>query len=180
MSNKLQKLKDGKLEYQLTDRKSLIIGSIIATLIAATPFLFYLYESVPDTPTWDTSLFRYDSKYYGSMLTVSWTLMGKAMPLFLLFVWFFTCRHWWYHTLLVPISMYVYQIFTTINDDLMYVDSNQFIYLIPIMAIIIPSIYLIRAQIFNKVNNANKSLQDLEDEFKVSPKTFLEKLKEYF
>lgn len=180
MSNKLQKLKDGKLEYQRTDRKSLIIGSIIATLIAATPFLFYLYESVPDTPTWDTSLFRYDSKYYGSMLTVSWTLMGKAMPLFLLFVWFFTCRHWWYHTLLVPISMYVYQIFTTINDDLMYVDSNQFVYLIPIMAIIIPSIYLIRAQIFNKVNNANKSLQDLEDEFKVSPKTFLGKLKDYF
>ncbi len=180
MNNKLQKFKEVQSEFQRTDKQSLIIGSIVATLIAASPYLFYLYESVPNTPTWDTFLFRYDSKYYGSMLTVAWTIMGKAMPLFLLFIWFFTCRHWWYHTLLVPISMYIYQIFTTINDDLMYVDSNQLVYLIPIMVIIIPSIYLIRAQIFNKVNNANKSLQDLEDEFKVSPTSFWHKIKEYF
>ncbi|GAL77654.1 hypothetical protein JCM19274_5367 [Algibacter lectus] len=25
-------------------------------------------------------MFRYDSRYYGSMLTVAWTIMGKAMP----------------------------------------------------------------------------------------------------
>ena len=76
--------------------------------------------------------------------------------------------------------MYAYQIFITLNDDLHYVDSNQLIYLIPIMAVIVPSIYLIRAQIFNKVNTANKSLQELEDEFKVSPKSFWDKVKQYF
>jgi len=180
MNNKLQKSKKVPAQFQRINRRSLIIGSIVATLIAATPYLFYLYENVPDTTYWDTFLFRYDSNYYGSMRTVAWTLMGKAMPLFLLFIWFFTCRHWWYHVLLVPVLMYVYQIYTTINDDLMYIDSYQLGYLIPVMVIIIPSIYLIRAQIFDKVNNASKSLQDLEDEFKVSPKTFLQKIKEYF
>jgi hypothetical protein len=180
MNNKPQKSRKVQGKYQRLDRKSLIIGTVVATLIAATPFLFYLYESVPNTPAWDNFLFRYDSNYYGSMRTLAWTLMSKGMPLLLLFVWFFTCRHWWYHVLLVPIAMYIYQIYTTINEDIMSIDSNQMVYLIPIMAIMIPSIYLIRAQIFNKVNNANKSLQDLEDEFKVSPKTFLEKIKEYF
>jgi hypothetical protein len=52
--------------------------------------------------------------------------------------------------------------------------------MIPIMAIIIPSIYLIRARIFNKVNTVNKSLEELEEEFKISPKNFWEKVKEYF
>ena len=180
MSNKQLKSKEAQSEFLRLDKKSMIIGSIIATLIAITPYLFYLYESVPNIRVWNTFLFTYDSKYYGSVLTVAWTLTGKLIPLYLLFIWFFTCRHWWYHALLVPIAMYAYQIFITLNDDLHYVDSNQLIYLIPIMAVIVPSIYLIRAQIFNKVNTANKSLQELEDEFKVSPKSFWDKVKQYF
>ena len=62
----------------------------------------------------------------------------------------------------------------------MNIDSNQLMYLIPIMAIIVPSIYLVRAQIFNKINNANKSLEELEEEFKISPKNLWDKVKQYF
>ena len=36
-------------------------------------------------------------------------------------------------------------------------DEFHIIYLLPIMAIIIPSIYLIRAKMFNKINNADKT-----------------------
>ncbi|WP_345274518.1 hypothetical protein [Flaviramulus aquimarinus] len=160
--------------------KNLVIGSIIATLIAITPYLFYLHESVPDTEVWNTFLFTYSSGYYDSAQIAIWVVLGKLIPLYLLFLWFFTCRHWWYHTLLVPIAMYVYQIFDVLNKDVVSVDSNQLIYLIPIMAVIIPSIYLIRARIFNKINEANKSLEELEDEFKISPKNFWDKVKQYF
>ena len=48
------------------------------------------------------------------------------------------------------------------------------------MAIIIPSIYLIRARIFNKINEANKSMEELEEEFKISPKNFWDKISQYF
>ncbi len=61
-----------------------------------------------------------------------------------------------------------------------YLDEFQLIYLIPVMAVVIPSIYLIRARIFNKINEANKSLEELEEEFKISPKNFWGKIKEYF
>ncbi|MFV0540664.1 MAG: hypothetical protein ACK5MZ_05430 [Aestuariibaculum sp.] len=180
MSKKQQKSKNQGLKFLATDKKSLIVGTIIATLIAITPYLFYSYESVPEQKVWNTFLFTYESKYYESLFVLAWTLTGKVVPLFLLLIWFFTCRHWWYHVLLVPISMYGYQIFATIRDDISSVDSNQLIYLFPIMIIVIPSIYLIRAKIFNRLNETSKSMQELEDEMKVSPKGFWAKVKQYF
>lgn len=180
MISKQHKLKNGKLKFQRTGKRNLILGSLIATFIAATPYLFYLYESVPSIKVWKNFLFTYDSNFYGSIDIVAWTLTGKVIPLLLIFIWFFTCRHWWYHVLLVPIVMYVFQIFTVFNDDLQYLDSNQIFYLIPIMLIIIPSIYLIRARLFNQLNTVEKSLQELEDEFKLSPKGIKNKMKDYF
>ncbi|KJD32904.1 membrane protein [Tamlana nanhaiensis] len=180
MQNKQQKLKKQESRFLHTDKKIYIIGSLVATLIASTPYLFYLYESVPDQKVWDTFLFTIKSNYYESVFVLAWTLTSKLIPLFLLFIWFFTCRHWWYHVLLVPIAMYIYQIFTTLNEDFSIVDSNQLIYLLPIMAIVIPSIYLIRARIFDQINQATKSLEELEEEFKVRPKSFWGKFKDYF
>jgi len=48
------------------------------------------------------------------------------------------------------------------------------------MAIIIPSIYLIRARMFNKLNDASKTMEELEEEFKIKPKGIFGVLKEYF
>ena len=178
-----QPLKSTKLRskfQEASSNRSLILGSVVATLIAITPFLFTLYEGVPDTKVWNTFLFTYDSNYYESANVVAWTILGKLIPIYLLFIWFFTCRHWWYHALLVPIIMYFYQIIIIFNDDIRFADTNQFLYLLPVMAIVIPSIYLIRARMFNKLIDADKTMEELEEEFKVKPKGFFSKLKEYF
>lgn len=181
MQNKQQKLKkQGSSKSTLPKQSNIVIGSVVATLIAITPYLFYLHESVPDVQVWDTFLFTYNSGYYESVNLVFWVLTGKILPLYLLFLWFFTCKHWWYHTLLVPIAMYAYQTLDVINRDVEFFDSNQLIYLIPVMAVIIPSIYLIRARLFNKINEATKTMEELEDEFKISPKNFWDKIKQYF
>ncbi|WP_323788862.1 hypothetical protein [Psychroserpens sp.] len=142
--------------------------------------MFTVYESVPDQRIWDTFLFTYESSYYQSVYVLAWTLTNKIIPLFLIFVWFFTCRQWWYHALLVPIAMYLYQIIVILNDDLSFADSNQFLYLLPVMAIVIPSIYLIRAKMFNKLNDADKTMQELEEEFMLKPKNFFDKVRQYF
>lgn len=184
MDHKQQKSTKKSDQCQVTDRKphskSLILGSIIATIIATTPYLFYLYESVPDSRVWNTFLFTYDSMGYDSAYYGMWIFTSKAIPLLLLFIWFFTNKHWWYHTLLVPIVMYIYQIMGIFNQNTTIIDESQLIYLIPVMAIMVPTIYLIRARIFNKINEANKSLEELEEEFKISPKNFWGKVKEYF
>ena len=181
MDNKQHKSKKAELKSQdKAHNNGVILGSIIATLIAATPFFFNLYESVPDTKVWDTFLFTYRSEYYESLFVLAWTLASKIIPLFLMIIWFFTCRHWWYHSLLVPIAMFIYQIIVILDDDLSFADQNELIYLLPVMAIIIPSIYLIRARMFNKLNTASKSMEELEDEFKIKPTTLWEKIKQYF
>lgn len=182
MQQKQQKSKKLKSKFPVADKKSLILGSLLATIIAIIPYLFYLYESVPDVKIWDTFLFTYHSNFYESANVSFWVITSKLIPLLLLIIWFFTCRHWWFHSLLVPICMYIYQVFITIMDDdtSQVVDSNQLMYLIPVMAITIPTIYLIRARIFNKINDATKTMEELEEEFKISPKNFWDKIKQYF
>ncbi|WBL23681.1 hypothetical protein [Zunongwangia sp. HRR-M8] len=133
----------------------LLTGSIIALLIAFSPYLFYLYEIFPDGPVWENFLFTYESKYYLNVMTAMWTYLGKITPLFLLLIWFFTCKHWWYHVILVPTIMYGYQLITALYQD-MYMDikpmdTNQLIYLAPFFIIIICIVYLIRIKIFDKI-----------------------------
>ncbi|TJY33427.1 hypothetical protein [Pontimicrobium aquaticum] len=184
MSNSQQKSTKRTSSFRRTDKrvfkKSILGGSIVATLIAATPLIFNLYQSVPDTKIWDTFLFTYESGWYESAAVSAWTLMGKLVPLMLLIIWFFTNKHWWYHSLIVPIAMYIYQIIEIINSDLEAIDKDLILYLLPVMAIIIPSIYLIKAKMFNKINSADKSLEELEEEFKVGGKGFWGKLSDYF
>jgi len=173
MDKQKHKSKKQKLKYlDKVSKKELIVGSIIATYIAITPYLFTLWEGVPNQAIWDTFLGSYTSNYYLSVQILVWTLLGKIIPLFLLIIWMFTNRHWWYHVLIVPIAMYVYQIITILNDDLEFAEENQILYLLPVMAVIIPSIYLIRAKMFNKLSDAGKTMDELEDELKTKPSSF--------
>lgn len=180
MDKQKHKLTKQNLNQTQTDKKSLVLGSLVATIIAATPYIFYSYKSVPSTPTWDTFLFEFESHFYGDANTAMWSIMVKVVPLILLFLWFFTCRHWWYHALLVPIAMYLWQLFGAINDETRYMDEFGLVYLIPIMAIVVPSIYLIRAKMFNKLSQRDKTLEELEEEFKIKPKSFIDRLGDYF
>lgn len=175
-----QKLTEKKLKPLKTNKKGLFIGSLVATIVAATPFIFNLYQSVPDVKIWDTYFFTYKSGYYESANVMAWSLMSKFIPLLLICIWFFTNRHWWYHALLVPMSMYIYQIIEAFNDDIEFSEEKNVLFLLPVMAIIVPSIYLIRAKMFNKINEADKSMEELEEEFMIKPKTFWGKVKQYF
>ncbi len=136
--------------------KFLLLGSIIAISIALSPYLFYLYEIFPSTRVWENSFFRYESYYYENVLTAAWTYLGKLTPLFLLFIWFFTCKHWWYHAILIPIVMYLYQIFVVFYQDVymetaFWMDTDGLIYLAPFFIIILSIVYLIRLKIFDRI-----------------------------
>ncbi|CAN5325658.1 hypothetical protein BH23BAC2_BH23BAC2_24630 [soil metagenome] len=134
----------------------LLLGSIIALVIAFSPYLFYLYEIFPDGKVWENSLFTYESKYYESVLAAAWTYLGKITPLLLLLIWFFTCKHWWYHDILVPIAMYVFQIIVTFYQDVylneqILLDTNGLIYLAPFFLVVLVVLYTVRTQIFDRI-----------------------------
>lgn len=129
--------------------KSLLTGSIVAIIIAITPYIFYLYESFPDKKVWETFFITFKSSQ-NSLYAIAWLLTGKVVPLLLLILWFFTCRDWWYHVILIPIAMYSFQILGVINDDVQFVDEVEIYWLIPIMMIIAPLVYFIRMKLFDK------------------------------
>ena len=85
-----------------------------------------------------------------------WTYFGKIMPLFLTLIWFFTCKHWWYHAILIPITMYGYQLVTAFYQDV-YMEPIRswilirLIYLAPFFIVILIIVYLVRIQIFDRV-----------------------------
>lgn len=143
----------------------LLTGSIIAILIAFSPYIFYSYEIFPDGPVWENSFFTYRSLYYENVMTAAWTYLGKITPLFLLLIWFFTCKHWWYHVILVPITMYSFQVVATVYDDV-YVDSklmdsDQLMYLAPFFILVLCIVYLVRIKIFDRVYGID--LSELEE-----------------
>lgn len=153
--------------------KFLLTGSLIAIFIAFSPYLFYLYEIFPNGRVWENSFFNYESLYYDSVMVAAWTYLGKIIPLLLLFIWFFTCKHWWYHVILVPISMYTYQILSTFYQDVYNVqnpmDTNQLIYLAPFFIIILSIVYLIRIKIFDRIYGIDLSELEETDVSVMSP-----------
>ncbi|MBE7639018.1 hypothetical protein GUB10_01620 [Salegentibacter sp. BLCTC] len=152
-----------------TDQQSkfLLLGSIIALTIASSPYIFYLYEIFPNGKVWENSFFTYESLYYENVMTAAWTYLGKIVPLFLLFIWFFTCKHWWYHAILIPIAMYSYQLVISIYQDVYLrvdpLDTNQLIYLAPFFILILSIVYLIRIKIFDRVYGIDLSEIDETD-----------------
>ena len=184
MDKAIQKLKRREeSSFQTANNKlsrSAIVGTILATIIVSTPLLYSLHESVPVEKIWDTFLFTYESGAWEDAQYAMWVYTGKIVPLILLLIWFFTNRHWWYHALLVPIVMYAFQAVTSWNGEAGKLDEGIFVVLLPILVLVVPSIYLIRAKMFNKINDSDKTLEELEEEFMIKPKTLLGKVKQYF
>ncbi len=166
-----------QFKSQDRDKKKYTIGGgIVVLLIAFSPYLFYLYESFPtDSNVWETFLFKIETNYQ-SIYLFAWFLTGKLIPLYLLFIWFFTCKHWWHWIILIPITMYLFQTWGLINQS-MQLDEVELLYMIPVMLVIIPAVYLIRAKVFNRVRGDD--MKAFEEELKTK-RTLWDELKDLF
>ena len=170
---------NNKLNTNTTDQqptvKNLFAGSLVVIIISITPLLFYSYKSFPDVKIWETSFFTAETAFR-SWFDYTWYLANKIIPLLLLFIWFFTCKHWWHWILLIPIGMYSFQIWGLIQEN-EGVDEIELYYVFPIMMIVVPSVYLIRAKLFNTLRGTD--LKAFEEELGAN-KTVLQQLKDLF
>ena len=158
-----------------TGNSSLFLGSVIVLIIASTPYLFYTYESLPDDQVWETYFFSITTSF-PSWISFAWYFVGKAIPLLLLLLWFFTCKHWWHWIILVPFAMYSFQLWEVINES-NNLDSLELYYLIPLMLVLVPSVYLIRAKLFHSLND--KDLSSFEKELSQEKNTW-QQIKDLF
>ncbi len=165
MVKSTNKLTETEIDHPKTGKKSLVSGGLVVLLIAITPFIFYSYKSFPDNiKSWETFVFTINTNFY-SVYDLAWYFVGKFVPLYLLLLWFFTCKHWWHWIILVPISMYAFQLWGIINES-KNLDELELYFILPLMAVLIPAVYLIRAKLFSRLNdNDLKSFeQELSEE----------------
>lgn len=161
MDKTINKSTQQECKPQDKGKSALVIGGLIVLLIAISPFLFYSYKNFSnDTKVWETSFFTIETSYY-SVNAFAWFLMGKVIPIYLLLLWFFTCKHWWHWIILVPITMYIFQLWGIINQS-KNLDVVELIYLLPLMLVLIPGVYVIRAKLFDKVRGDD--LKSFEEE----------------
>ena len=151
-------------------KRRLLLDSFIVFFIIISPFIFRLHEyvSTEEGATINILGFVIDDNGFQNLSIYMWFLLGKLVPLCLLTIWFFTCKHWWYHIILIPILMYAFQIFEEVYDNDYYVDTENILWLLPVCMVIVPFVYFIRIKLYDKyVHGIDLEAMDAElDELK--------------
>ncbi len=127
---------------------SLWAGSIILLIILLTPYLLYIHLNIPgDIENFETIFGVINGGYYFYAQTYVYMFFSKFVPLLLLVIWFLTNKHWWVHAVIIPISVYLFQLISVINDSIDFVDEVDFIYTVPITAIVVVILYFLRSKL---------------------------------
>ncbi|MCJ7466067.1 MAG: hypothetical protein MUO53_05155 [Maribacter sp.] len=133
-------------------KRKIFIESILIFFIAVAPFLYKVYDYLPENPEETISFLgiTIGNNGFADLSTYAWFMMGKIIPLYLMIIWFLTSKNWWYHIILIPIAMYAFQIFEVLyshDDD---IDTENIWWLIPICMIVVPFVYFIRIKLYDK------------------------------
>ncbi|SHG32761.1 hypothetical protein [Flagellimonas flava] len=132
-------------------RTKLIIEGLLALIIATTPLIFYSHKYILDgKQELDLLFFTLSANGFADVKTAIWFYLLKFIPLILLVIWFTTSKQWWYHAILVPISMYSFQLFSVFSSDNDSIDENEIFYIIAVTMVVVPVVYFIRVKLVDK------------------------------
>ncbi|WP_452232182.1 hypothetical protein [Lacinutrix sp. MEBiC02595] len=143
----------------------------IAIIIAALPFLFYLYRLAPDTTVWETQWFTLNSGEWESAHFYLWLIATKLIVAISLCIWFVTCKHWWHYVLLVPLIIELFKFSSVFNSNASVIDEIEYLYSLPFT---IPVVILV-ILVSKKINYYSKYL-DLNNEMNAEIESLLVEL----
>lgn len=133
---------------------------MIAVLLAAIPFLFYLYRLAPqDQETWDLGhIIIYSGGFYNVQAFIH-AVFTKVTFLIITTIWFFSCYRWWRFAILIPFTMFLFQLSGVFNFAIEYIDEYDFWYSLPIVLPIVIMMTIVSVRL-----NRNIEIIDLKDE----------------
>ena len=116
------------MKYRQTDRKKdLLKGGVISIVLISTPFLFYIYKYAPaDQTSWDTFLGTFEAGAFSNVQTYMHALFTKITFVILTGLWFLTSGKWWRYSILVPFTMFLFQLSGVISYKVKYMDEYDF------------------------------------------------------
>ena len=144
---------ENKNKIKQLARRRIFIESLVAFLIVLSPFIFKSHEYFTDDASVETITFlgiEIGKNGFQDIATHIWFIVTKFVPLYLMLIWFLTCKHWWYHIILIPMLMYTLQLFELYLSEGSVVDSQNLIWILPICIVIIPFVYFIRLKLYDK------------------------------
>lgn len=129
-------------------KASLYYGSLIILVLILSPYLLFISQFFPeDAETYKTIFGEIKSGYFGNIQVFVHWIFAKFVPLLLLSILYITNKHWWSPAILVPISVYLFQLISVFNDSNEHADEVEFIYTIPILIIVSFILYAIRRRL---------------------------------
>jgi hypothetical protein len=107
---------------------------LLSLLLVATPFLFYIYKYAPaDAKEWKTFFGIIHSGGFGNVQVYLHALFTKIIFVLLTGIWFLTSQNWWKYAILVPFTLFLFQLSGVVNYKLMYIDEFDFWYSLPVV-----------------------------------------------
>lgn len=122
------RLQDSKVDY-----------FVLITLLSSIP-ISYVYMLFPSTKGF---LFIH-SEYFKDVSWFMYFFSQKFSSILLVFVWFITCRRWWWYVIAWPLLMYGFQMVSLISVEMGLIDVDKVFYLIPLALILIYPVYRAR------------------------------------
>ncbi len=156
-------------KFRQTDRKKTFISGVLLSLcLIATPFLFYIYKYAPSDPgeTWDTIFGTVEAGNFGNVQSYMHALFTKITFVLLTAIWFVTSRNWWKFAILVPLTMFLFQLSGVINHQIRFIDEFDFFYSIPVIIPILLLLIFISYQISKKTEAAEDLNAEANEEVK--------------
>ena len=152
----------------LTDRrKNFITGVLLSIVLIATPFLFYTYKIAPkDSMEWDTIFGVIRAGNYRNVQFFMHSLLTKSTFVLITGMWFLTSKNWWKYAILVPFTMYLFQLVGVLNHKLKYIDEFDFWYSLPVIIPILLFLVYISIQLNSNKSDSTDLMGEVEDEIK--------------
>ncbi len=153
--------------HQTDRKKKYLIGVLISIVLVTTPFLFYIYRIAPtEGSEWDTIFGKITA---GSFQNVSYylhSLFTKMTFVILTGIWFLTSSNWWKYAILVPFTMFLFQLSGVINYKIQYIDEYDFWYSLPVILPILFFLIYISLRIGRRGKNEVDLKKEVDEEIK--------------
>ena len=123
--------------------------------------IFYIYKLAPsEVGKWDTIFGTISSNGFNSVQSFLHALFTKITFVLLTSIWFLTSRNWWKYAILVPLTLFLFQLFGVINQKIQYIDEYDFWYSLPIL---VPILFFL-VYVSYLVSRRSQGSEDLKDQ----------------
>ncbi|MEL6811720.1 MAG: hypothetical protein AAFP76_10325 [Bacteroidota bacterium] len=139
---------------------------MVSLILVASPFLFYTYRYAPREPSWDTIFGTIESGSFTHVRLFLHSLFTKLILVLLTGIWFLTSKNWWKYAILVPFTMFLFQLSGVMNFKNKYIDEYDFWYSLPVTLPIVAFLIYISLRINKRASEKDDLKDDVDEEIK--------------